>query len=239
MQIRSVDDPCLQSERWVEVATVEELEGAGRAARRHNIPQVQLTLPVTQPPSNETLIQSGLTKGLILLQADIKDLNIGPQLSSATSSQLTNSPELQPVPSFHQCQAVLAEQADHHAQLAPQFYRTFAQIDQQRYQATVSSDFTEPTSLYVYQQSAQNQVIGLVMGAQADQQTLLVWELVVLASEQKQGIARQLFSQLAQLADQRGVTQVQTEVWWNNPALHFYTKLGFEPISQTYVRYLG
>ncbi len=48
MQLKSVDDPCLQSESWIEVQGLDELEGAEREARRKNIYKVHQTLPLDQ-----------------------------------------------------------------------------------------------------------------------------------------------------------------------------------------------
>lgn len=178
------------------------------------------------------------------LPESLQKLNFFPSLNSfLLKSPFATTPSassnlIPTIPKFDDLVPLLRQQADYHALLYPNYFKSSTEIDWDYYRQYLEVDFKDSHTIYLTYLDDNHQPIGFIYGG-ANKTRITIWEMVVDENHRSQGIGRQLLSQFIYLCFQKpAIVDIEVETGWNQLAANLYLKFGFTPFNCTWYQNL-
>ena len=133
---------------------------------------------------------------------------------------------------------IFAEENRYHVELLPERFRVVEPIITHEWFASVLSTSTQ--ALFVAEVDGQAVGVLLLREMQSPEDPIFrlrryvtIEEIALSQPYRGRGIGRRLVKQAEQWALERGIGQIEVDVWERNqPAIAFYERLGFEPVRR-------
>lgn len=228
------DDPCMQVGSWVYIdcrhlpepkiisSFDNYLSQARKVLLRHRLKMIMIAFDPDLQTLPGLLSQNGFSPILKTWRLKIKTL-----------SQPLNSSLSLKTPTFSAISPLLAEQADYHHQLYPNYYKSWSDINLADYEKYITAETAKKNSITLTYLK-DRKPIGFLWGGISRSCHSFIWELIVDQDHRHHGIGQALVNNFIQICQNRHVDTIEAETGYNQPAGNFYQKLGFRPAAQNW-----